>query len=119
MISTTLIVGASNNPDRFAWKACSMLHSCGHQVIAYGIKKGYCAGIPITQQWPLENIHTVTLYIGPHLQEPLTRQLIALKPKRVIFNPGTENDALYTRLQKHQIECIEACTLVLLSTGQY
>lgn len=118
-MASTLIIGASNNPARFAWKASSMLQNYGHQVIAYGIKKGDCAGIPITQQWPTDKVDTVTLYIGPHLQAPFVQQLLALKPKRIIFNPGTENPDVYPILEKNQIQCVEACTLVLLSTGQY
>jgi predicted CoA-binding protein len=119
-VKKTLIIGASPNPDRYAYKAAHMLKSKGHNIINVGIKKGAVAGEEIEQPGHLHNdIDTVTLYIGPHLQSGYYNYILETKPKRVIFNPGTENQELEELLLANDIEPVEACTLVLLSTGQY
>lgn len=116
----TLIIGASTDPDRYAYKAAHMLTSRGHQIVNIGIKKGEVAGVAIEKPDTIYNdIDTITLYIGPATQPQYFDYIVATKPKRVVFNPGTENEALEELLDKHQIEYTEACTLVLLSTGQY
>ncbi|MFT5602559.1 MAG: putative CoA-binding protein [Flavobacteriales bacterium] len=116
----TLIIGASTNPDRYSYKAAHALTSKGHDIINYGLKKGEVAGEIIQSDWDTNwKIDTVTLYIGPKNQPEYFDQIIALKPKRVIFNPGTENPIFYSKLNEAAIHYEEACTLVLLSIGQY
>lgn len=116
----TLIVGASTNPQRYAFKAALALTKHQHSIVNLGLKKGDVAGQPILQGKPaLEDIDTITLYIGKPLQPDMYDYLISLKPNRIIFNPGTENSELVALAQKHQIDTIEACTLVMLATGQY
>ena len=116
----TLIIGASTNPMRYSYKAANMLKGKGHEIINVGIKKGAVAGVDIEPQGDVhQDVHTVTLYIGPALQPGYYDYIIQTQPKRVIFNPGTENDELELLLRENGIEAVEACTLVLLSTGQY
>lgn len=116
----TLILGATNNPARYAYLAAHRLVAAGHEIVNIGIKKGEVAGVPIqTVGKPLLDIHTVTLYIGPKLQEQYYDYLIKTKPKRIIFNPGTENEELANLARANGIVPVYACTLVLLSTGQY
>lgn len=116
----TLIIGASPNPERYSYKAAHMLKSKGHSIINVGIKKGAVAGEEIEQPGHVHNdIDTVTLYIGPHLQSGYFNYILETKPKRVIFNPGAENQELEELLLANDIEPIEACTLVLLATGQF
>lgn len=116
----TLIIGASPNPSRYAYLAANMLKSKGHDLVNVGVKRGQVAGVEIEEPGHVHtDIHTITLYIGPHLQEQYYDYILQTKPKRVIFNPGTENAALENLLETNGIETIEACTLVLLSTGQY
>jgi predicted CoA-binding protein len=115
-----LVYGASTNPSRYAYIATKLLLQHGHEVSLVGIKKGEVLGLPIQQDQPLlQNIDTVTLYVGPANQEGLLAYLSAISPRRVIFNPGTENSVLEKALQNKGIEVEEACTLVLLHTGQF
>lgn len=116
----TLIIGASTNSERYANKAIQMLRKHGHQVVAVGRDNGMVADVMIENKVP-EGLKpdTVSLYINPQLQEGYTETILALHPRRVIFNPGTENETLEALLEKNGIEATEACTLVLLSTGQY
>ncbi|WP_293298972.1 CoA-binding protein [Pedobacter sp. UBA4863] len=116
----TLIIGASPEPSRYAYKAAHMLTERGHQIVNIGIKKGEVAAVEIEKPGDVyKDIDTITLYIGPSLQPQYYNYIVATKPKRVIFNPGTENSQLQSLLDEHDIEYTEACTLVLLSTGQY
>lgn len=119
-MKSTLVIGASENPERYSNKAIKMLHHFGHEALAYGRRKGVVYGLEIAIEWN-ENWrpHTVTLYINPTLQTELYGKIIALRPDRVVFNPGTENIEFETKLEEQGIEAIEACTLVMLSTGQY
>ncbi|MGB1037297.1 MAG: CoA-binding protein [Bacteroidia bacterium] len=115
-----MIIGASPNPTRYAFKAANMLLDFDHSVVLYGIKKGEIRGITIQNEWPSnESIDTITLYINPKLQVPLYENILRLAPKRVIFNPGTENDELVKLANENGIEALYACTLVLLQTNQY
>lgn len=115
-----LVYGASTNPSRYAYIATELLLQHGHDVSLVGIKKGEVLGLPIQQDQPLlEDIDTVTLYVGPANQDGLVDYLQSIKPRRVIFNPGTENPELERALQKVGILTEEACTLVLLHTGQF
>ena len=116
----TLILGASTKPDRYAFKAVTMLVEKGHSVIAIGQNGGEVAGINIrTKNIPLANINTVTLYLNPTRQRDFYNYIIEAKPKRVIFNPGTENPEFYQLLELNKIKVEVACTLVLLATNQY
>ena len=116
----TLILGASQNPERYSYLAVNKLSANHHFVVAIGRKKGKVGNVEIdTEQKPLTGIDTVTLYLNPQNQKPYYDYIISLKPKRIIFNPGTENEELYTLAKQNGIEVMEACTLVLLSTGQY
>lgn len=116
----TLIIGAAPNPERYAYRAAHMLKAKGHDIVNVGIKKGEVAGVAIEKPAQIHHdVDTVTLYIGPHLQNQYYDYILETKPVRVIFNPGTENTELETLLEAHGIEAVEACTLVLLSTGQY
>lgn len=116
----TLVLGASTNPERYAYKAIQMLLEHGHSVLAIGQKQGVVEKVTIqTKMIPLSQIHTVTLYLNPNRQRDYYNYIIESKPKRVIFNPGTENPEFYQLLTLNNIKFEEACTLVLLSTKQY
>jgi uncharacterized protein len=116
----TLVLGASENPDRYSNMAVRKLSAHEHPVIALGRKKGSIGTIPIeTTQEPLNDIDTVTLYLNPANQKTYYDYILSLHPKRIIFNPGAENDELTELARKNGIAAQEACTLVLLSTGQY
>lgn len=116
----TLVLGASTKPDRYAYKAISMLVDKGHSVLAIGQNAGEVAGIKIqTKAIPLANINTVTLYLNPARQRDYYNYIVEAKPKRVVFNPGTENPEFYQLLQLNNIKVEVACTLVLLTTNQY
>lgn len=120
IMSNTLIIGASLNPMRYAYKAAHMLRAKGHHIINIGIKKGAVAGVAIEKPGvPHQNVDTITLYVGEEIQHLYYDYILQTKPRRVIFNPGTENPELEELLDRNGIASVEACTLVLLSTGQY
>jgi predicted CoA-binding protein len=120
-MSTVVVLGASNNPERIAYQAVSRLLERGHDVIAVSPKGGEILGQPVLPNLGAVTraVDTVTLYVGPDRQAPLLADIIALQPRRVIFNPGTENPAVYPQLRQAGIATEEACTLVLLSTHQF
>jgi predicted CoA-binding protein len=119
-MKNTLIIGATPNPTRYAYRAAQMLKSKGHSIVNVGIKSGEVAGVTIEKPGSIHtDIHTVTLYIGPDLQAGYFDYIVQTNPKRVIFNPGTENAELEAVLKENGIEPVEACTLVMLATGQY
>jgi len=116
----TLVIGGSENPARYSNRAIRLLREKGIEVFAIAKRKGIVHDVEIQTTFPQnKNINTVTLYIGAKHQPEYYKTLLELKPERVIFNPGTENDELIQMLEKNGIEAIEACTLVMLSTGQY
>jgi predicted CoA-binding protein len=116
----TLIIGASENPERYANMAAHRLIAKGHPIVNIGKKTGTVAGLPIhTEKKYFADIHTVALYINPTHQQEWYDYILQLKPKRLIFNPGTENPELAQLASQQGIEVIEACTLVLLSIGSY
>lgn len=116
----TLVLGASENTQRYSNRAVRMLRDYGHEVVALGRRKGSIGEVEITTQLPeLNDIHTVTLYLNPENQKAYYDYIVRLKPKRVIFNPGTENEELERKVAMIGINTLEACTLVMLSTGQY
>ncbi|MCA5004250.1 CoA-binding protein [Sphingobacterium bovistauri] len=116
----TLILGASTNSARYSYLVANKLVRKGYPIINVGRKVGEVAGVAIE---PAEEIHTdidtITLYVGPRNQEPYYEYILKTKPKRVIFNPGAENPVLSAKLVEAGIEPVEACTLVMLNTGQY
>ncbi len=119
-VKSTLVIGASENPDRYSWKAVNMLKEYGHKVQALGVKPGSINGVEIlTGQPAFENLHTISLYLNPKHQTDLYSYILKLNPQRVIFNPGTENPELMDLLMKAGISSEEACTLVLLRTGLF
>ena len=116
----TMIIGATNNPGRYASLAAHRLTAHGHDIVNVGIKTGEVAGVPIERAGAIHpDIDTITLYVGPQHQNEYFDYIIKTKPKRIIFNPGTENEELENLAEENGIETMDACTLVLLSTGQY
>lgn len=119
-MGTTLVIGATTKPDRYANKAINSLVSHGEDVIAYGIEGGNVRGIEIETVWnPNWKVDTVTLYVNPQRLEEYRDKILDLKPKRVIFNPGTEHMEFVSELKEHHILPEIACTLVMLSIGNY
>ena len=120
MNKRTAIIGASANPERYAYKATVSLKRHGHTVFPIGLAPGQIEGEAILTDKPaLTDIDTVTLYVGPKNQPFWYNYILSLQPKRIIFNPGTENEDLYELAGKNNIECVVACTLVMLSIGNY
>jgi uncharacterized protein len=117
---TTLVLGASDNPGRYSYLAVHRLRNHGHPVIAIGKKPGKVADVDISKEKsPQQGVDTVTLYLNPLHQKMYYDYIVSLNPKRIIFNPGTENDELAVLAEEKGIKTLEACTLVMLSTGQY
>lgn len=120
MSKNTAVIGASPNPERYAYLATQRLKRHGHKVFPVGIAKGEIDGEKILTDKPeLKEIDTVTLYVGPKNQVSWIDYILGLRPKRIIFNPGTENPDLESKAAMQGIECIHGCTLVMLSTGEY
>ena len=116
----TLVLGATPDSSRYAYLAANRLVSHGHDIVNVGIKTGVVAGVPIEKPEKLyDDIDTITLYVGPQNQPPLYDYILGTNPKRIIFNPGTENAELQKMANERGIETDYACTLVLLSIGQY
>lgn len=116
----TLVLGASQNSQRYSYLAVQSLIAHQHPVVAIGKKNGAIGQLVIeTEKKSFENIDTVTLYLNPIHQKEYYDYIISLAPKRILFNPGTENDELEALAKQHGIQTMEACTLVMLSTGQY
>jgi predicted CoA-binding protein len=122
-MKSTLVLGASPNPGRYAHMAIHRLRGQGHEVFALGRKGGTVADIEIaTDRDELalpEDLDTVTMYLNPWNQEQYVDWILDLAPKRVIFNPGSENPSLAKQLQEKEVEPVFACTLVMLGTGQF
>jgi predicted CoA-binding protein len=122
MSKKTVLVGATTNPARYAFFAAETLNDHEHEVVPIGLKKGIVQGKPILdirQQPKIDNVDTITLYIRPEHQKQWYNYFLSLKPKRIIFNPGTENPELELLAEENGIEALEACTLVMARTGQY
>jgi len=120
MSKKTLVIGASPKPHRYSYRAVSSLRSHGHDVVALAKRKNKVADVEIQTEFPDdEDIQTVTLYVGAPRQPEYYEPILSMKPKRVIFNPGAENQEFYSKLEEEGIEAIEACTLVMLATNQY
>jgi predicted CoA-binding protein len=120
MTETTIVLGASSNPDRFSYKAVKSLSLHHQPVIAIGNKAGKIGNVEIIVGKPkLENVHTITLYLNQLHQKEYYDYIISLKPKRLIFNPGTENPEFELLADQSGIEVIKSCTLIMLSTEKF
>lgn len=120
MNKKTVVIGASAKQDRYSNRAVRMLQKNNHEVLALGFENTSIENIPIETEWKnYDQVDTVTLYINPQRQKEYYKYILDLKPKRIIFNPGTENRELEQLAFENNIQPLEACTLVLLSTGQY
>ncbi len=116
----TLIIGATPNATRYANSAAVKLVNAGHEIINIGIKKGEAGGVSIEKMGePYSDVHTITLYVGKAHQKEYYDYILKTNPKRLIFNPGAENEELAVLAKDAGIEVLEACTLVLLATRQY
>lgn len=120
MNKKTLVIGGSENPERYSNKAIKKLRLHGHDVLSIGAKVGRVEDVDIqVERTNFSDVHTVTLYVGPKNQPEYYNYILSLKPARVIFNPGTENIEFENLLKENEIAFEEACTLVLLSIDQY
>ena len=116
----TLVLGASANPSRYSYLAMNRLKAHRHPIVAVGRRETEVDGISISKSPVMENdVDTVTLYLNPTHQQEYYDYILNLKPKRIIFNPGTENPELMKLAKEKGIEPVVACTLVMLATGQY
>ena len=117
----TMVFGASPNPSRYSHLAVRRLENNGIEVVALGRRAGQIGNTTIQTDYPdkIDQLHTISLYLGAKHQPEYYDYLLSLKPKRVLFNPGTENFDFVERLEKAGIEAEMACTLALLSIGAY
>lgn len=116
----TVVIGASENPERYSNRAVNSLLNHGKEVVAIGLREGEIRGVKIqTGQPAIADVDTVTMYVGPANQSGWYDYILSLKPKRIIFNPGAENPELEKLATENGIEVVEACTLVMLSVGNY
>lgn len=119
-VKRTLVLGASTREDQYANMATRRLVNAGHPVIAVGVREGSIDGTPILKEIPKGvPIDTVTMYVGAQNQEVWEARILELKPKRIIFNPGAENERLAKAATEQGVEVVEGCTLVMLSAGTY
>jgi predicted CoA-binding protein len=116
----TVVLGASSNPARYSYLAVQRLRAHNHPVVAIGRRVGQVADVNVVKdQAPQTDVDTITLYLNPKNQVEYYDYILNLHPKRIIFNPGTENDELIKKARENNIKPVIACTLVMLSTGQY
>ncbi|AGA79231.1 CoA-binding protein [Echinicola vietnamensis] len=121
-LKKTVIIGATSNPQKYAFLAAEMLQEHGQPFVPLSIHGGEVLGeniLDLKEKPAVPDVHTVTLYINSSHQPEWENYLISLQPKRVIFNPGAENQSFKERLEAEGIEAVEACTLVMLRTGQF
>lgn len=121
-LAKTVLLGASTNPSRYAYMAFRDLTANGHEVVPVSIKKGELNGISfldLKEKPAIDDVHTVTLYIGILNLTPWVQYIISLKPERIIFNPGTENPELITLAREAGIETVIGCTLIMLRTKSF
>ncbi len=116
-----VVLGASKNPERYANKAIRLLVANGYAVIPVNPREKEIEGLPVVHALAeiTHPVHTVTIYVGPQRSEEMGEDILNLKPKRVIFNPGTESATLKSQLEAAGIRCVEGCTLVMLHTKQF
>ena len=119
-MKTTVVIGASENPERYSNRVTRMLHQQKIPVVAIGLKEGEIDGVKIQKGFPkIEEVDTITLYVGPAHQPQYYDYIIGLRPERIIFNPGTENSEFEEKVRRAGIEVLEACTLTMLTVGTY
>jgi uncharacterized protein len=121
-VKKTVIIGATTNPARYAFLAARMLTEYNHEIVPVGIKEGAVSGkeiLDIFEKPAIAGVDTVTLYIGPQRQPEYYDYILGLKPRRIIFNPGTENEAFERMAEAQGVEVVEGCTLVMLRSGQF
>ena len=119
-MSLVVVLGASPNPDRFSYKAVKRLLRHNYQVIAIGKREGMIGSTPIiTGQPPLPGVHTVLIYLAPYHQGEIFDYVLSLRPKRVVFNPGTESPEFEEFLESYNIQVVRDCSLVMLATGRF
>ena len=118
---TVVVLGASDKPDRYSNKAVRMLKRYGYRVVPVHPKLPEIEGLPVVSRLEevREGVDTLTLYVGPLRSQALGESIVAAKPGRVVFNPGTESSELESLLDAHGIPCVKACTLIMLQTGQF
>ena len=120
MEKKTLVIGASENPERYSYKAVKMLLKHGHPVLAVGLRSGNIDDVEIVKGKPhFADVHTVSLYVSALNQEFYLDYILELNPKRIIFNPGTENEKLEQLASQNGIEIVDGCTLVMLSLNNF
>lgn len=120
MSKKTVVLGASDNPSRYSYLAIRKLAAHQHPIVAVGKKKGQVGEVEIhTDHLPAADVDTITLYLNPFHQVEYYDYIMNLRPRRIIFNPGTENDELIKMAKQNNIQPVIGCTLVMLSTGQY
>jgi uncharacterized protein len=121
-VKRTVIIGATTNPARYAYIAARMLTDYQHEIIPVGLKEGEVFGkeiLDILEKPPVNDVDTVTMYIGPQRQPEYYNYILDMKPRRIIFNPGTENEVLEKMAEDRGIEVVYGCTLVMLRSHQY
>lgn len=115
-----MVVGGSIKPERFSNKAIHKLRRYGYPVVSVGLREGEVGDVSIEAGMPdFQDIHTVTLYVGPKNQDAFYEYILGLKPKRIIFNPGTENHEFEEMAANRNIEVVQHCTLVMLDQGEF
>jgi uncharacterized protein len=122
MAKKTVIIGATPDTGRYAYLAARMLDEYRHEIVPVSIKRGEVLGkeiLDLRKKPPIDDVDTVTMYIGPQKQPEWYQYILGLKPKRIIFNPGTENDEFEKMAEERGIEAVEGCTLVMLRSWQY
>jgi Predicted CoA-binding protein len=121
MSKKTIVLGASPNPERYSYLAVEKLRNHQHPVVAIGKRTGLIKDVEIIKELPvlMNDVDTITLYLNANNQKEYYDYILQTRPKRIIFNPGAENDELFSLAKANGIEPVEACTLVLLSTNQF
>lgn len=118
----TVVIGATTNPDRYAYRAAQLLHGYGYPMVLVGVREGQVAGhpiLPIATMPAIADVDTVTIYLGPANLQQWEEYILSLHPRRILFNPGAENPSFAARAAAAGIEVEDACTLVLLQLGEY
>jgi predicted CoA-binding protein len=119
-MSTMVVMGASPNPERYSYKAVKRLLINNYHVVAIGKQKGFIENIEIiTEKPPIKDVHTVLIYVAPHNQGEIFDYVISLRPKRVIFNPGTESPEFEDALESYNIKVVHDCSLVMMALGRF
>lgn len=119
-MGTVVVIGASPNAERYSYKAVTFLLHRHYPVVAIGNREGQIGNVTILTGKPeIPNVHTVLIYVGSANQGEIVDYIITLRPKRVIFNPGTENPEFEQLLESYDIQVVRACSLVLIGTGRF